>query len=57
MLLPVMNKLIIVNSTIHEHNTRLHMLHTNRSFNNVGPRIWSALQNKIDVNVPISHFK
>ena len=34
--------------------------HTNifyRSFNNVGPRIWNALQNKIDVNVPISQFK
>ena len=66
MLHPVINKLFTVNSNIHEHNTsqRL-MLHTNRghtnifyrSFNNVGPRIWNALQNKINVNVPISQFK
>ena len=66
MLPPVMNELLIVNSTIHEHNTRQrHMLHTNRrhtdisyrSFHNVGPRIWNALLNKFDVNVPISQFK
>ena len=34
--------------------------HTNifyRSFNNVGPCIWNALQNKMDENVPISQFK
>ena len=66
MLPPVMNELFTVNSNIHEHNTRQRlMLHTNRghtnifyrSFNNVGPRIWNALQNKIDVNVLISQFK
>ena len=66
MLPPVMNELFTVNSNIHEHNTRQRlMLHTDRghtdifyrSFNNVGPRIWNALQNKIDVNVPISQFK
>ena len=66
MLPPVMNEVFTVNSNIHEHNTRQRlMLHTNRgyannlykSFNNVGPRIWNALQNKIDVNVPISQFK
>ena len=28
-----------------------------RSFHNVGPRIWNALLNKFDVNVPISQFK
>ena len=26
-------------------------------FYNVGPRIWNALLNKFDVNVPISQFK
>ena len=66
MLPPVMNELFIVNSTIHEHNTRQsHMLHTNRrhtdnsyrSFHNVGPRIWNALLNNFYVNVPISQFK
>ena len=66
MLPPVMNELFTVNSNIHEHNTRQRlMLHTDRghtnilyrSFNNVCPRIWNALQNKIDVNVHISHFK
>ena len=66
MLPPVMNVLVTVNSNIHEHNTRQRlMLHTNmghtnifyRSFNNVGPRIWNALQNTIDVNAPISQFK
>ena len=66
MLPPVMNELFIVDSTIHEYNTRQsHMLHTNRrhtdisyrSFHNVGPRIWNALLNKFDVNVPISQFK
>ena len=66
MLALVMNELFTVNSNIHEHNTRQGlMLHTDRghtnifyrSFNNVGPRIWNALQNKIDVNVPISQFK
>ena len=65
MLPPVMNELFIVNSTIHEHNTRQsHMLHTNsrhtyisyRSFHNVGPRIWNALLNRFDVNVPISQI-
>ena len=66
MLPPVMNELFIVNSTIHEHNTRQsHMLHTNwghtdiyyRCFHNVGPRLWNYLLNKFDVNVPISQFK
>ena len=28
-----------------------------RSFHNFGPRIWNALLNKFDVNVPISQFK
>ena len=66
MLPHVMNELFTVNSNIHEHNTRQRlMLHTDRghtnifyrSFNNVGPHIWNALQNKIYVNVPISQFK
>ena len=66
MLPPVMNELFTVNSNIHEHNTRQRlMLHTDRghtnifyrTFNNVGPRICNALQNKIDVNVLISQFK
>ena len=55
MLPPVMNELFTVNSNIHEYNTRQRlMLHTDifyRSYNNVGPRIWNALQNKIDVNI------
>ena len=62
-----MDELFIVNSTIHDHNTRQgHLTHTNidisyiyisyRSFNNVGPRVWNALLNKINVNVPISQF-
>ena len=53
MLPPVMNELFTVNSNIHEHNTRQRRIHTDRghtnifyrSFNNVGPRIWNALQN------------
>ena len=66
MLPPVMNELFIVNSTIHDHNTRRrNLIHTNRgytdisyrSFNNVGPRVWNVLLNKIYVNVPISQFK
>ena len=66
MLPPIMNELVIVNSIIHEHNTKQnHMLHTNRrrtdisyrSFHNVGARIWNALLNKFDVNAPISQFK
>ena len=66
MLPPVMNELFIVNSTIHDHNTRQrNFIHTNRghtdisyrSFNNVGPRVWNVLRNKINVNVPISQFK
>ena len=52
MLHPVMNELFTVNSNIHEHNTRQNTDrgHTNifyRSFNNVRPRIWNALQNKM----------
>ena len=62
----VMNELFIVNSTIHDHNTRQrHLIHTDRehtfifyrTFNNVGPRVWNALLNKINVNIPISQFK
>ena len=42
-----------------------HMMDINRghtdisyiSFSNVGPRVWNALLNKINVNVPISQFK
>ena len=61
-----MNELFIVNSTIHDHNTRQrHLIHTNRghtymsyiSYNNVGPRVWNTLLNKINVNVYISKFK
>ena len=66
MLPSIMNELLIVNSTIHDHNTRQrNLIHTNRrhtyisyrSFNNVGPCVWNALLNKINVNVPISQFK
>ena len=66
MFAPVMNELFIVNSTIHDHNTRQrNLLHTNRgiqiysyrSFNNVGRHVWNALLNKINVNVPICQFK
>ena len=66
MLPRVMNELFIVNNTIHDHNTRQrNLIHTNRghtdisyrSFNNVGPRVWNALLNKMNVNVPISKFK
>ena len=64
MLLLVMNELFIVNSTIHDHNTgQKNLIHTNRghtyisTFNNVGPRVWNALLNKINVNVSISQFK
>ena len=66
-LLPqVMNELYTCNSDIHEHFTRQrHLLHTSRSktnvfmnsFTNVSPRIWNALQKKINVNVSISIFK
>ena len=61
-----MNELFIVNSTIHEHNTRQsNMLHTNRRHTDISidlfimlvPRIWNVLLNKFDVNVPISQFK
>ena len=63
---PVMNELFIVNSTMHDHNTRQrHLIHTNgghtyisyRSFNKVGPRVWNALLINMYVNVPISQFK
>ena len=66
MLPPIMNELFIVNSTIHEHNSRQsHMLHTNRrctdisyrSFHNVGPRIWNALLNKFGVMSLYPNFK
>ena len=66
-LLPsVMNELYKCNSDIHEHFTKQrHLLHTSRSktnvfmnnFTNVSPRIWNALQIKINVNVSISIFK
>ena len=61
-----MNELFVVKSTIHGHNTRQgHLIHTDRghtyisyrSFNNVGPCVWNALLNKINVNVPISQIK
>ena len=58
-LLPeVMNKLYVTNNQIHNHFTRQHHLfhtskgHTNvyaKSFSNISPRIWNALQTKINV--------
>ena len=66
-LLPeVMNKLYVTNNQIHNHFTRQHHLfHTSKgrinvyakSFSNISPRIWNALQTKINVNVSISKFK
>ena len=54
-----MNTLCIVNSTIHEHNTRQrHMIHTNSghpeiSFKNVGPCVWYALLNIISIYIAL----
>ena len=66
-LLPdVMNKLYVTNNQIHNHFTRQHQLfytskgRTNvdaKSFSNISPRIWNALQTKIYVKVSISTFK
>ena len=66
MLPEVMSELYTANNEIHEHFTRnCNMLHTNkcktntfvRSFSNVSPRIWNAIQRKINVNVSIVVFK
>ena len=66
-LLPeVMNELYTTNDQIHDHFTRqYHFFHINkgrsnvytRSFGNMSPRIWNAVQTKIDVNVSIVKFK
>ena len=66
-LLPeVMNELYTTNDQIHDHFTRQYnYFHINkgssnvytRSFGNISPRIWNALQTKIDVNVSIAKFK
>ena len=66
-LLPeVMKKLYVTNNQIHNHFTRQHHLfHTSKgrtniyvkSFSNISPRIWNALQTKINVKVSISKFK
>ena len=61
-----MNELYTTNDQIHDHFTRQHhFFHINkgrcnvytRSFGNISPRIWNALQTKnIDVNVSIVKF-
>ena len=61
-----MNELFIVNSTIHDHNTRQrNLIHTNRDIQ-IFPidllimlvHVYGTfLLNKINVNVPISQFK
>ena len=66
-LLPdVMNEFDTSNDQIHDHFTRQYMFcHINegrsnvytRSFGNINPRIWNALQTKIDVNVSIVKFQ
>ena len=66
-LLPeVMNKLYVTNNQIHNHFTRQHHLfhiskgRTNvyaKSVSNISPRIWNALQTKINVKVSIYKFK
>ena len=62
----VMNELYTTNDQIHDHFTRkYHFFHINkgrsnvytRSFGNISPRIWNALQSQIDVNVCIVKFK
>ena len=62
----VMNELYTTNDQIHDHFTRqYHFFHINkgrsnvytRSFGNISPRIWNAVQTKIDVNVSIVKFK
>ena len=66
MLPEVMSELYTSNNEIHDHFTRqCNMFHTNkgntnvymRSFCNVSPRIWNAIQRKINVNVSIVVFK
>ena len=66
-LLPeVMNELYTTNDQIYDHFTRqYHYFHINKgssnvyttSFGNISPRIWNALQTKIDVYVSIAKFK
>ena len=66
-LLPeVMNTLYVTNNQIHNHfNRQDHLFHTSKghknvyakSFSNISPRIWNALQMKINVKVSISKFK
>ena len=62
----VMNELYTTNDQIHDHFTRQYnFIHINkghsnvytRSFGKISPRIWNALQTKIDVNVYIVKFK
>ena len=66
-LLPdVMSELYVNNNEIHDHFTRQsHLFHTTRghtnvyarSFGSISPRLWNALQNRINVNVSISKFE
>ena len=66
-LLPeVMKELYITTDQIHDHFTRQYtFFHFNkgrsnvypRSVGNISPRIWNALQTKIDINVSIVKFK
>ena len=48
------------NDSIHDHNTRyinlLRVLIGTKSFTSVSTRIWNALNNIIDFDVPISKF-
>ena len=62
----VINKLYVTNNQIHNHFTRQHYLfHTSKgrtnvyakSFSNISPHIWNALQTKINVKVSISKFQ
>ena len=66
LLFKVMNKQYVTNNLIHNHFTRQHHLfHTSKgrtnvyakSFSNISPHIWNALQTKINVKVSISKFK
>ena len=66
-LLPeIMSESCIVNNEVHDHFTRQsHLLHpikgnnhvSIQSFSNTGPRIWSSIQNKVNVLVPFAQFK
>ena len=62
----VMNELYTTNDQIHFHFTRQYFfLHINkgrsnvytRSFGNISPHIWNAVQTKIDINASIIKFK